>query len=200
MNPITVDYCFASISPWAYLGHARLTRLLRETGAAVRVRPIDLGAIFPVSGGLPLGKRAPQRQAYRLVELQRFSAHLGVPLIPQPAHFPTAGDPSARLIVAVDVAHGSAAALDLAGRVGAATWAEQRDIADPAVLRALLAEAGLDAALLDHAASPEVDAAYRAHTQWALDAGVFGSPTYVIDGEIYWGQDRLDFVERRLRG
>jgi 2-hydroxychromene-2-carboxylate isomerase len=195
----TVDYYFATVSPWAYLGHARFARIVRDTGASVRVRPMDLGAIFPVSGGLPLAKRAPQRQAYRLVELRRFSDWLGVALNVQPAHFPVAGDPAARLIIAADEAHGSGAALDLAGRVGAAIWAEQRNVADPAVLQALLQEAGLDAALLQRADAPAVAERYATFTREALEAGVFGAPSYVINGELFWGQDRLDFVERRLR-
>jgi 2-hydroxychromene-2-carboxylate isomerase len=194
-----VDYYFATVSPWAYLGYARLARIVRDTGASVRVKPMDLGAIFPVSGGLPLAKRAPQRQAYRLLELRRFSNWLGVPLNVQPAHFPVAGDPAARLIIAADEAHGPGAALDLAGRVGAAIWAEQRNVADPAVLQALLKEAGLDAALLQRADAPEVAERYATFTREALEAGVFGAPSYVIEGELFWGQDRLDFVERRLR-
>jgi 2-hydroxychromene-2-carboxylate isomerase len=195
-----VDYYFATVSPWAYLGHARFVAIAQAAGATVRVKPMDLGEIFPVSGGLPLAKRAPQRQAYRLVELRRFSDWLGIPLNPQPAFFPVQGNDAAKLIIAADQAQGSAAALDLAGRVGAAIWAEQRNVADPAVLAALLAEAGLPAALMDQAADPAVAARYAEYTTEARDLGVFGAPSYVIDGEIFWGQDRLDFVERRLRG
>lgn len=197
--PATVDYYFTAVSPWAYLGHARFVQLLQDTGAAVKVRPVDYGAIFPLSGGLPLPKRAPQRQAYRLVELQRFSTHLGIPMNVQPAFFPVAGDPAAKLIIAADQAQGPLAALGLAGRIGRAIWAEQRNAADPAVLRALVAEAGLPATLLEAADSAAVTDAYAGYTQQAIAAGVFGAPSYVIDGEIFWGQDRLDFVARRLR-
>lgn len=198
MTVKTIDYYFATVSPWAYLGHARLVALSRATGATVRVKPMDLGEIFPLTGGLPLAKRAPPRQAYRLVELQRFSDQLGVPLIAQPAHFPVNGNAAAALIIAADEAAGADAALDLAGRVGAATWAEQRNVADLAVLRALLAEAGLPASLVDRAADPAITARYAAYTAEALAAGVFGAPSYVIGGEVFWGQDRLDYVERRL--
>lgn len=89
----TVDYYFVPQSPWAYLGHARFAALLRETGTAVRVRPMDLGKIFPLSGGLPLQKRAPQRQAYRLLELRRFSEALDIPLHPEPRSFPWRATP-----------------------------------------------------------------------------------------------------------
>ena len=196
---ITVDYCFTPVSPWAYLGHARFVQILKDTGAAVNVRPVDYGAVFPVSGGLPLPQRAPQRQAYRLLELQRFSAHLGLPLNAKPAFFPVAGGAASQLIVATDLAHGAMAALDLAGRMGSAVWAEQRNLADPALLQALLQEAGLPAALMAASAEPVMAAACKGYTEQAIAAGVFGAPSYVIDGEIFWGQDRLDFVERRLR-
>lgn len=195
----TVDYYFAPQSPWAYLGHQRLAEIARRTGATIRVMPIDLGGkVFPVSGGLPLGQRAPQRQAYRLVELQRFSEHLGAPLNLKPKYFPVAGDDAALLILAADVTHGSDAAMALAGAVLAACWAQERNIADEKVLAELLAEQGLPAALLEQSHRQSVQERYEACTQAAIDAGVFGAPSYVIEGEIFWGQDRLDFVERAL--
>lgn len=196
--PVAVDYWFATQSPWTYLGHARFVQVARAAGATVHVRPADYGQVFPVSGGLPLPKRAPQRQAYRLVELRRWADFLGLPLHLQPTYFPVDGHPSARLIVAVARADGADAALDLTGRVLAACWAQQRNIADPITLAALLSEAGLPAARMDDAQADAVAQAYQAHTDAAIAAGVFGAPSYVVDGEIFWGQDRLDFLERRL--
>jgi carboxymethylenebutenolidase len=195
----TVDYYFAPQSPWTYLGHARFAAMVQESGAQVRVLPVDLGQVFPVSGGLPLAKRAPQRQAYRLLELERFARHLGLPMVVQPRFFPVDANPAALLITAVDRADGTAAAMRLSAAVFAAVWVQERDIADAATLAALLAECGLDAARLDASKSPEVAAVYAANTQAAIDAGVFGAPSYVVDGEMFWGQDRLDFVERKLR-
>lgn len=194
----SVDYYFAPQSPWTYLGHERFVRLVREHGAQVRVRPVDLGRVFAVSGGLPLSQRPAQRQAYRLVELARFARHLDLPLHPQPQFFPVPGDPAARLIVAVEQSHGTDAALRISGAVFAAVWAQQRNIADEAVLAELLVEQGLPASCVQVAHTPEVQQRYEAHTQAAIDAGVFGAPSYVIDGEIFWGQDRLDFVARAL--
>lgn len=194
-----VDYYFTPLSPYAYLGHARFAALLRDTAATVNVMPVDYGVVFPASGGLPLAKRAPQRQAYRLVELRRFSQWLGVPLNLHPAHFPVPYEAASRLVVAAQQQQGPAAALDLAGRMGRAVWAEERDLADAATLQAIATEAGLPASLGPLSQTPQIAAAYAANTQRALDAGVFGAPSYVIDGEIFWGQDRLDFVERRLR-
>jgi carboxymethylenebutenolidase len=197
--PITVDYYLAPVSPWTYLGHARFVRIAAEAGADVRLRPIDLGQVFPVSGGLPLGQRAPQRRAYRLVELARFRDHLGLPLNLEPRHFPVPGDDAARLIIAVDRADGTAAALKLAGAALAAVWAEERDLASRATLAELLAECGLSDERLVQSQAPEIQAAYAGHTQAAIAAGVFGSPTWVVDGELFWGQDRLDFLQRRLQ-
>lgn len=194
----TVDYYFAPQSPWMYLGHERFADLLQRTDTQVRVLPVDFGKVFPVSGGLPLPQRAPQRQAYRLVELRRFSEALGIPLNPQPRCFPVAGDPAGWLITAVAEQDGDAAAMRLTGAVGRAVWAQERDIADATVLAELLDECGLDPQRLAQSQQDGAQALYAAHTAQAIDAGVFGAPSYVIDGEVFWGQDRLDFVERRL--
>ena len=195
----TVDYFLAPQSPWTYLGHRRFAEIANAAKAHVEVLPVDLGGkVFPVSGGLPLGKRAPQRQAYRLVELKRFGDHLNMPIKLQPQFFPVAGDDASRLIIAVGLHDGANAAMAITGAVLLAVWAQDRNIADAAVLAELLVESGLPARRLEDAQTPAVSERYEANTQRAIDAGVFGSPSYVIDGEIFWGQDRLDFVQRRL--
>ena len=197
----TVDYYFAPQSPWAYLGHQRLADMVLRHGATVRVMPIDLGGkVFPISGGLPLGQRAPQRQAYRLLELQRFSQHLNLPLNLKPKYFPVGGDDSARLIIATDLAQGAQAAMQIAGAILAACWAQERNMADDKVLAELLQEQNLPASLIAQSHSQAVQVRYEAYTQAAIDAGVFGAPSYVVEGEMFWGQDRLDFVERALAG
>jgi 2-hydroxychromene-2-carboxylate isomerase len=194
----TIDYYFAPQSPWTYLGHARLLAMAAAAQAKVRVLPADFGKVFAVSGGLPLGKRAPQRQAYRLQELARFRDILQLPLQVQPRYFPVAGDDAGRLIVAVDQQDGADAALRLSGAVFSAVWVQQRDIADAQTLAELLRECGLAPERLTQSHEPAAQQGYDANAQAAIDAGVFGAPSYVIDGEIFWGQDRLDFVERKL--
>jgi 2-hydroxychromene-2-carboxylate isomerase len=196
--PLTIDYYFAPQSPYAYLGHARFVQMAQAARAKVNVLPVDLGGVFPVSGGLPLAKRAPQRQAYRLLELRRFSQWLNLPLNPQPKFFPVSGDDSAKLIIAVAMKDGTEAALTLAGAVHAACWAQERHIADEATLAAILQEQGLSPARLEDSHSQGFHEQYQHNTQQAVEAGVFGAPSYVIEGEIFWGQDRLDFVQRRL--
>jgi 2-hydroxychromene-2-carboxylate isomerase len=195
---LTIDYYLAPQSPWAYLGHARFVALARKTGARINVLPVDFGKVFAQSGGLPLGQRAPQRQAYRLVELARTSEYLQLPMHVKPQFFPVAGDDAARLIITVGMHEGADAALQLSGAILKACWAEQRNIADPATRAALLSECGLPAQRLEQATSPGAQEHYATFTQKAIDAGVFGAPSYVVDGEIFWGQDRLDFLERRL--
>ena len=196
---LTVDYYFAPQSPYAYLGHQRFGDIARSAGAKVNVLPIDLGGkIFPISGGLPLAKRAPQRLAYRLVELKRFSEYLGQPINLAPKFFPVAGDEAAKLIIAVDQHDGGTAAMALTGAVLRGVWVQERNIADARDLATMLAELELPERRLDDSHAAAVQERYAAYTQSAIDAGVFGAPSYVIDGEIFWGQDRLDFVQRRL--
>lgn len=195
----TIDYYLAPQSPWTYLGHQRLVQMAKAAGANVRLMPIDLGRVFPISGGLPLGKRAPQRQAYRLVELARFSKFLGIPLNVHPQFFPVAGDSAAKLIIAVDMHQGIDAALALAGAVLTAVWHQERDIADTDTLAALLHEHQLDPTCLALSNTPEVQARYDSNTQSAIDMQVFGAPSYVVDGELFWGQDRLEFVAQKLK-
>ncbi|MEN9899112.1 MAG: 2-hydroxychromene-2-carboxylate isomerase [Pseudomonadota bacterium] len=195
----SVDYYFAPQSPWAYLGHQRFHNILKKSGASVRVMPFDLGGkVFPISGGLPLGQRAPQRQAYRLTELERFSKWLGAPLHLKPTFFPVSGDDAAKLIIAVDMAVGTDAAMNISGAILSAVWSQQRNIADEKTLAELLHEQHLPVACLEQTYSQAVHERYESYTQMAIDAGVFGAPSYVLADEIFWGQDRLDFVERAL--
>jgi 2-hydroxychromene-2-carboxylate isomerase len=192
-----VDYYFSPMSPWTYLGHGRFAALLPRYGAQVKVKPVDYAKIFPVSGGLPLKQRAAQRQAYRLVELRRFRDHVDVPLNLEPKFFPVSTDDAAMLIIAADQEHGASAAMSLAGAILRACWAEERNIGDAQTLAQIAAEQGLNASALEDK-QPQARAAYDAYTQEAIERQVFGAPTYVLDGEPFWGQDRLDFLERAL--
>lgn len=194
----SIDYYFTPQSPWTYLGHARLCAMARAANAEVRLRPVDFGVVFPISGGLPLAKRAPQRQSYRFVELRRWSAHLGIPLNLQPKYFPVAGDPAALLMIAIDQHDGSDAALKFCAAVFEALWVHERNIADPVVLAALLAECGLADERAQQATGAGIRALYDGYTNEAVATQVFGAPTYVLNGELYWGQDRLDFLQRAL--
>jgi len=194
-----VDYYASLNSPWTHLGAARIEAMAARHGASLRIWPVDFGTIFASSGGLPLPRRSPQRQAYRLQELARWRELLGIPIHIQPKHFPANELPAACCVIALRETQGDAPAIRLAHRVLKAVWEEERDPGEPATLAALIAECGLDAeAVLRLGAEPRWAERRQADTQAALARGVFGAPSYVIGEEIFWGQDRLEFVQRRL--
>ena len=196
---LTIDYFLVPQSPWTYFGHARFSAMAAAAGATVRIKPMDLGQIFPKTGGLPVGQRSAQRQAYRLVELRRFADHLQMPLNLHPKFFPVAGDDAARLIITVDQHDGADAAMRLCGALLSAVWAQERNIADATVLAELLNEQHLDIARLDQSKLPGAQSTYQTYTDEALKVGVFGAPSYVVDGEMFWGQDRLEYLQRHLQ-
>jgi 2-hydroxychromene-2-carboxylate isomerase len=186
-----IDYYFTPVSPYTYLGYERLLEIAARHGATIAVKPVDYGRIFPVAGGLPLKQRAPQRQTYRLIERERWSKHLGKPLNLKPKFFPVSADAVAKWIIAAqsrgdaDALRSDADALRLAGALLRAVWAEERDISDEPTLAA-------------EAASADSASRYAALTQEAIDRQIFGAPTYVDRDEPFWGQDRLDFLDREL--
>ena len=197
--PKICEYFFAPQSPYAYLGHSRFVAIAKQHGAQVELRPCDLGKVFSVSGGVPLAQRSPQRQAYRLKELQRWSEFLKIPMNLQPKYFPVSGDLASKLIIATKIAHGTESALSLTEAIMAAVWLEEKNIADNETLISIAGLLELDGkALLKSAGTPAVQSEYDDHTTAAISANVFGAPWFVIDGEGYWGQDRLDFVDRAL--
>jgi carboxymethylenebutenolidase len=191
-----IDYYFTPISPWAFLGSERFHAIAAKAGAEIAYKPVNYSTIFPASGGLPVTKRAPQRQAYRLVELRRWADQLGVPLNPIPATFPQPDELAALTLIAADEAGANMGALATA--FGRAVWVEERNISDRDTLCELLEKNGAARSLVERAESDEIRARRDAYTQQALEAGVFGAPSYVLEGEIFWGQDRLDFLERAL--
>lgn len=192
-----VDYYYTPASPWTYLGHQRFEAIARGHGATIQYKPVDYGKIFPLSGGLPLGKRAPQRQAYRFAELKRWRDFLSVPLNIQPKYHPVASDLAAQLIIAAERTGTPAGPLSFA--LMRACWAEERNISDADTLVAVATEQGLDGArLIVTARTPEITMLYEALTREAIDRQVFGAPFYIYKGEPFWGQDRLDFLDRAL--
>jgi len=193
-----IDYYVCLISPWTYLGDARLAAIAAEHGAEINYKPMNLGRVFPETGGLPLAKRPPARQAYRMQELKRWRDFLDVPLTLEPAHFPASEWPAAGMVIAAKAAGRDCGALINGFLSG--VWAEERNIADPDTACAIADERGFDgAALLAEAENNDaIKATWDTYSDEALAAGVFGAPAYVIGDEVYWGQDRLDFVDRAL--
>ncbi len=194
-----VDYYLSLNSPWTYLGGPRLAEMAKRHGAQVRVKPVSLGEIFPTTGGLPLPKRAPARQAYRLVELERWRGFLDMPLNLHPAFFPAPEALAAACVIAAGQSGGDP--LRLSQAILRAVWAEEKNIAEEATLAELATASGHDAkALLAKAQEPEIAETYAGYTKEALESGVFGAPSYVFNREVFWGQDRLDFLDRALSG
>lgn len=194
-----VDYYASLNSPWTHLGAVRLMAMVARHGATVRIYPVDFGTIFPASGGLPLPKRSPLRQAYRLQELERWCRFLAIPIQLKPRFFPANERAAAHCVIAVRETIGDAPAIALAHRVLKALWEEEADTGDRGTLATLIGDVGLDAASVLQQADEERWASRRvADTDAALARGVFGAPSYVIGEEIFWGQDRLEFLDRRL--
>lgn len=180
----TIDYYFWMNSDWAYLGADRLEALAARQQAVIRYLPVDLPDVYSRTGGVLLGQRSPERQAYRVAELARWCRKLGIHVNPQPAHMcPDAGLAS-RIVIAADLAGTPVPALYKA--ILKAQWVDEQDISDPAVLRGVLERLGLPAdRLLTAAQAPAIDAVYRRNTDDAVKAGVFGSPSYVFRGEVF---------------
>ncbi len=192
-----VDYYFTPTSPWTYLGHQRFVEIARRHGAEIRVKPVDYGVIFPQTGGLPLPKRAPARQAYRLMELKRWRTRLGIEINLHPKFFPAPADAASRVVIASDRSGGDS--MGLAHAILTAIWTQEKNIADLPTLTEIANAAGQDgAALVAASQEPEAQATFEAHTQEALERGVFGAPTYLYKDELFWGQDRLELFERAL--
>ncbi|MEK9673103.1 MAG: 2-hydroxychromene-2-carboxylate isomerase [Rhodospirillaceae bacterium] len=193
----TIDYYFALKSPWSYLGDARLRTIAAEHRAAINHKPFRIGEVFSMSGGLPLAKRALQRQAYRMLELQRWCKKLGVNLTLEPKFFPASNDLSARVVIAAQKTGADVGPMVHA--IMRATWAEEKNQADPETLKAIADGLGHNGGdLLDQADTADVQAIYARYTEEAKEFGVFGAPSYVVGGELFWGQDRLDFVADKL--
>lgn len=188
-----IEYFFTHVSPWTYLGHRAFLDLAKAHGAKIAFRPVMLAKVFANSGAQPLAERPKARQEYRLMELQRWRDKRGMPLNLKPKHFPTNPGLADRAAIAL-VAAGEDPG-DFSEAVMAACWVEEKDVADPAVVKEKLAASGHDAdAILAAAESDATKATHEKNTADAVAINAIGSPTYVLNGETFWGQDRLDLL------
>ena len=195
---ISIDYFMSHGSPWTFLGHSRLGDLVNKFNAKLNIYPVNYGEIFPISGGLPVSKRPPQRQKLRLQELTRWSKFLNINLNTQPNFFPSKSLLPSLIIIAAKMEK-----LDnyfeLAFKIMNSLWVENQDIDDEDVLKKILNRMNFDAEnIILLAKSEKCLDIMNKYTQLAITKNVFGAPTYIIEDQIYWGQDRLDFVERHL--
>lgn len=197
----TIDHYHFLISPWTYLAIARFNDLSERTGAVVNTKPINPMQTFDKMGGTPPPKRHPSRQRFRMDELKRWSSYLGIPMNLTPKFFPADQTLAAQMVYAAGGASGNKDARNLIDAVLTAVWKDEQNIADEPTLISIADSAGLDGKqLLELAKSDDNAALYVNTTDEAHEREVFGSPTYVVDGENFWGQDRLDFLERHLAG
>jgi 2-hydroxychromene-2-carboxylate isomerase len=194
-----ITYYMTVNSPWTYLGSARFAEIARRHGYSVDIKPAKFGEVFAKTGGFPLPKRSPERRAYRLMDMKRWRDHLKMPINVEPKYFPSNEVPGTRLVLAAKLAGKDAHAL--ATEIGKALWEKEQDIGADATLAECAKLVGLDAAAIRKAgpSDTELDALHDRYTAEAIAHGVFGAPSYVLEsGEIFWGQDRLEFLDRAL--
>ncbi|MEM7546995.1 MAG: 2-hydroxychromene-2-carboxylate isomerase [Pseudomonadota bacterium] len=191
-----IDYYFTPLSPFTYLAGLQLEEIAARHGATIAYKPINFMRAMDEMGGLPVPKRHPSRQAYRLQELPRIAKRNNLPLTLNPAHWPTNPVPAMSAILAA-VAKGSDVVGPFAHRLAAACWAEERDIADPAVVAEIAHDNGLAFTGLELAAA---EARIEPLTDEAIARGVFGAPWYAVGDQDFWGQDRLAYLDDHLAG
>lgn len=193
-----IDYYFATLSPFTYMAGTRLEEVAAKHGATITYKPLDIMGLFARTGGVPPKDRHPNRQEWRLQEIRRTAKKLDMPINLQPAHWPTNPAPSSYAIIAAQTEGGG----DLGGLVHSflrAVWAEDRDIAEDDVVRELLEKAGYDAGLADKGMLAGAEQ-YTQNLEDAVNAGVFGAPTYILGEERFWGQDKIADVDLHLQG
>jgi len=194
----TVDYFMSHGSPWSFLGHNQFIQIAKNYNVQVNMYPVNYGEIFPISGGLPVSKRPPQRQNIRLQELKRWSKFLKINLNAEPTYFPSKSMLPSLIIIASQIKKTNKD-FEIANKIMNALWVEDLDIDDEYVLKSILEKMGLNSEdILLCANGEECLNNMQEYTKLAIQKGVFGAPTYIIDDQIYWGQDRLDFVEMHL--
>ncbi len=196
---MVIDYYYSVLSDWAYFGGERLESLALRYDATVRYKPMRLSEIYARTGGILLQKRSQQRQDYRVTELERWSKHLGIPIELFPKHYPT-DDKLASCVIIAAASSGQSPGR-LSNAILRAIWTENRDIGSRETLKQIAYGIGLDGdKLLEAAELPETAQRWAANTDEAVAAGVFGSPFYLCEGHLFWGQDRLPFLEDVLQG
>ena len=194
-----IEYYFSVISPYTYLAGERLSAIAARHAAEIVYRPVASVALFGLTGGVVPKERHISRRDYRLQELTRQARKNGVPINLQPAHWPTNQAPASYALIAAK--NNGGGQLDkLVQAFTRACWAEERNIADDAVIRDCLSDAGFDPDLANGGLLQGAEE-YAANLEAAVDAGVFGAPFYIVDGDQrFWGQDRLDDLDAYLSG
>jgi len=196
----TIDYFFSTLSTWSYVGSRVFRDLAKRYSVRVHHKPTNLLTLFEATGGLPAGQRPPQRQAWRKIEMKRWSKKRGLPMNLDPAYWPVNPRLADGAVIVATREAGEEAAGQLADALMRAVWEEERNITEPGVVAAIGNENGLEGVrLVDAASRSDISDAIKQNTQEAIDRGLFGAPSYCLGDEFFWGQDRLDMLEDALK-
>ncbi len=192
-----VEYYFSFISLWSYIGSLVFQDIVARHDVEVEFKPIDLYALFSAGGGKPVRERPLGRQAYRLVEMERWKAIRNIPLVTWPKFYPADPTLGHRMLLAARRDGQNVAGFAHAGLK--AVWADELNVEDPATLVSLADASGLDGArLLAQASADDLATREAELTREAIDRHLFGAPFYFYRGEPFWGQDRLDLLEQAI--
>ena len=191
---LTIEYYLSVVSPWSYLGHKRFCDIARDNSAEILYLPIDSSILFAKTGGLALKDRSPQRKRYRMQELRRWRSRLELELNLEPQYFPTDSNLASRVIIgAIEAGHDVA---ELAYQLMRAVWVREEDVSETSVVIGAIERSGGSVDdLLAAANHSNVQDIIIENSEQAVSKGVFGVPSYVVGEEVFWGQDRLEFLD-----
>ena len=194
-----IEYYYSVASPYAYMGIDRFQELVKKYSLEVLEKPFDLvGKVFPETGGVPVQKRHPARQKYRLIEIERFGKKNNLKINKQPKFFPPTDPHKAALFTIATIANGQN--LNFGKEVLTKLWADEQDISQDAVLENICKKLNINfSELKKQAETEEIENIYLSNSQEAIDKGVFGAPSFILNNELFWGQDRLDFLEDKIK-
>lgn len=191
---LTIEYYLSVVSPWSYLGHKRFCDIARDNSAEILYLPIDSSILFAKTGGLALKDRSPQRKRYRMQELRRWRSRLELELNLEPQYFPTDSNLASRVIIgAIEAGHDVA---ELVYELMRTVWVREEDVSETSVVVGAIERSGGSVDdLLAAANHSNVQDIIIENSEQAVSKGVFGVPSYVVGEEVFWGQDRLEFLD-----
>ncbi|MEE3292993.1 MAG: 2-hydroxychromene-2-carboxylate isomerase [Pseudomonadota bacterium] len=194
---LTIEYYLSVVSPWSYLGHRRLCDIARANSAEILYLPIDSSILFAKTGGLALKDRSPQRKRYRMQELRRWRSRLELELNLEPQYFPTDSNLASRVIIgAIEAGHDVA---ELVYELMRAVWVREENVSEVSAVKGAIERSGGSVDdLLAAASHSNVKDIIIENSEQAVSKGVFGVPSYVVGEEVFWGQDRLEFLDAFL--
>lgn len=192
-----IDYFYTSTSPFTWFGQKHFCEVAAKHGKEIRYKPVNLMEVWKVSGGVAPGQRPPMRQRYRLIELQRIGHYRGVDVIAQPDSFPA--NPERADCCCILLSQQGKDPGEFLYSVGEALWGQDRQIADEAVLAELLDKAGFDGkTTVQESKDPAIAEVRSANSLEAIELDVVGAPAYVYKNEVFWGQDRIDYLDHMI--